>query len=481
MTNTADTFPEWTDDIEKARVALGVYGMSVAVTVSQIGSMTKAFTAVAVGELVAEGKAKWDVPVSEYLPEFQLKDPRLTHEINFIDLLAHRTGYPRRDLDWIRRTSSRIELIKLLKHVDPEAPLRTECIYNNSMYSVAGEAASRIAGTSYEELVLGKVLRPLDMKDSGFSLTEMVTIHPNHALPYTSKSLEDAQKGKIARAPLDPIPQSQAPAGDIYSNVIDMAKWCKAIMHEGKLDDKQVLHKETVNKVTTAWNLMSRSSDDPDFSLKAYGLGWEIQHYKAGGTFGYRSEMALFPKEDLAVVVLTNHTHNGLVEVIANFVADSILNLPTTKDWLTDIAVTRTKDAYNNIGSEDPAFTEFFFPPQVKDKPASRPLKDFTGEYSEPFGPEITLSLETTNQEDGDSKDDSLTYKLTTWEGTLEHYHYNSFRLRVRDKSIATNMLLTFIEDDDGSIHQCRVLRFDGSFVYTKKINNGASALAKEE
>lgn len=53
--------------------------------------MTKALTAVAVGGLVAEGKAKWDVPVSEYLPEFQLKDPRLTAEINFVALLAHRT------------------------------------------------------------------------------------------------------------------------------------------------------------------------------------------------------------------------------------------------------------------------------------------------------------------------------------------------------------------------------------------------------
>lgn len=44
--------------------------------------MTKAFTAAAVGELVAENKAKWDAPVSEYLPEFKLKDPRLTAEIN---------------------------------------------------------------------------------------------------------------------------------------------------------------------------------------------------------------------------------------------------------------------------------------------------------------------------------------------------------------------------------------------------------------
>ncbi|KAF9117507.1 hypothetical protein BGX30_005408 [Mortierella sp. GBA39] len=223
-------------------------------------------------------------------------------------------------------------------------------------------------------------------------------------------------------------------------------------------------------------------------SLTAYGLRWKIQHYKghlswrhAGGTLGYRSNMALFPEEDLAVVILTNNIHNGLADVIANYFADSILNLPTTKDWLTDVAMTATKRAYDYMGSDDPTSTEFFFPPQVKDKSASRPLKGFAGEYTEPFGPELTISLETTNQEDGDGKGDSLLFKLTTWEGTLKRHHYDSFRLRVQDGILYTNMLLSFIAGDDGSIHQCRVLRIDGSFVYTKKVSTDISILSKEE
>ena len=54
--------------------------------------MTKAFTATAIGELVAEGKVDWDTtPVSKYLPEFQLKDPILTSQLTFADMLSHRT------------------------------------------------------------------------------------------------------------------------------------------------------------------------------------------------------------------------------------------------------------------------------------------------------------------------------------------------------------------------------------------------------
>jgi CubicO group peptidase (beta-lactamase class C family) len=60
--------------------------------VSQIASLTKAFTATAIGELVAEGRVDWDkTPVSQYLPEFQLKDPVLTSQLTFADMLAHRT------------------------------------------------------------------------------------------------------------------------------------------------------------------------------------------------------------------------------------------------------------------------------------------------------------------------------------------------------------------------------------------------------
>lgn len=41
--------------------------------------------------MVAEGKLDWDTtPVSKYLPEFELKDPTLTSQLTFVDLLSHR-------------------------------------------------------------------------------------------------------------------------------------------------------------------------------------------------------------------------------------------------------------------------------------------------------------------------------------------------------------------------------------------------------
>ena len=57
-----------------------------------IASMTKAMTAAAIGELVAEGKLDWDTtPVSKYVPEAQFGDPILTSELTLVDYLSHRS------------------------------------------------------------------------------------------------------------------------------------------------------------------------------------------------------------------------------------------------------------------------------------------------------------------------------------------------------------------------------------------------------
>ncbi|KAF8927518.1 hypothetical protein BGZ47_002109, partial [Haplosporangium gracile] len=109
-------FANLLDVLEKVRAEGGIPGMSVAIlhkgelvfaqgfgkrnrsdpftkeTVTHIASVSKAFTATAIGELVAEGKVDWnETPVSQYLPEFQLKDPVLTSQLTFADLLSHRT------------------------------------------------------------------------------------------------------------------------------------------------------------------------------------------------------------------------------------------------------------------------------------------------------------------------------------------------------------------------------------------------------
>src|SRR5438876_5636959 len=61
-------------------------------TLFGIASNTKAFTATALGMLVDEGKIGWDDPVVNRLPDFEMYDPYVTHEMTIRDLLTHRSG-----------------------------------------------------------------------------------------------------------------------------------------------------------------------------------------------------------------------------------------------------------------------------------------------------------------------------------------------------------------------------------------------------
>ncbi|KAG0287547.1 hypothetical protein BGZ96_008534 [Linnemannia gamsii] len=502
MTNTTGAFQEWTDDIEKARANLGIQGMSVAVvhkgkiiyaqgfgkrndtdpftpeTIANIASMTKAFTAAAVGELIAENKAKWDAPVSEYLPEFKLKDPRLTAEINFIDLLAHRTGFVGQDFKWYQRSDDWVELIKLLRYVDPVAPLRSRFLYNNTMYCVAGEAAGRIAGTSYRQVVHDKLFQPIGMKSTGMFVSELVS-RPNHALPYTSKSFEALQRGETRQVPLKHYPIPTPPSGDIYSNVIDLAKWANVMLHDGQLNGVQVLHKETVEKMTTTWTVQkSLPPRDRDSGVSAYGLGWFIEQYKGRHTVyhdgqnpGYRSNMVLFPHDDLAVIVLSNTLFNELVVAIPYYIADRVLNLPKTKDWLFEVAVQETRKLYNVFGADNnPEILDRFFPPRLQHKPPTRHLEGFAGEYTHPYAQTIHIRVEPGTSEGGSTS--TLACKLGAFDRTLDHYHYDSFRLQLLDDLVddtfAYPLLLTFVASHDGMVSECRVLMSGDEQVFTK-------------
>ncbi|KAF9974202.1 hypothetical protein BGZ73_002424, partial [Actinomortierella ambigua] len=112
---------------------------------------------------------------------------------------------------------------------------------------------------------------------------------------------------------------------------------------------------------------------------------------------------------------------------------DYILDLPKTDDWLFDNLVEAEKSHYE---SHTPKALERFFPPQVKNKPPTRMLQDFTGEWTHPYSAPLSVVLNSKGQ---------LVLKIADYKGVLDHYHYDSFRLRVTHSAGIFAMFLTFI------------------------------------
>jgi CubicO group peptidase (beta-lactamase class C family) len=157
--------------------------------------------------------------------------------------------------------------------------------YNNVLYGVAGEAAANVAGMSYPDLIMAKLLKPLGLMSAGLSHPEMAK-QPNFAMPYEAASFEDAKNGIFEEGYIDEIHMPDAPAGDIFMNVVDLAKWGRVILKEGELNGKQVLNKESVQETLKSQSI---DNDDPRRTGFAptvgYGLGWSLDSFKGHTCF----------------------------------------------------------------------------------------------------------------------------------------------------------------------------------------------------
>ncbi|KAK3833181.1 MAG: beta-lactamase/transpeptidase-like protein [Linnemannia gamsii] len=436
-----------------------------------IGSMTKAMTAAAIGELVAEGKLDWDTtPVSKYVPEAQFGDPILTSELTLVDYLSHRSGLPHDDAPWLNSTATRSEIFKRLKHMKLTSKLGTKVQYSNIGYTIAGEAAANVAGIPYEKLVEAKVFRPLGLSNTGFSPIEMGK-RPNHGMPHYADSFQDAQQGRFHEGCLGEEIKLEAPAGDIYSNVLDLVTWGRTIMHHGVLDGKQILNKESVIEQLKARTIDRSERSSLEFAPSStYGMGWFMDSYKGqamyyhgGNVLGFSSNIVLFPDSDLVVAVLSNLFIAMLPNYVPYYLADEILDLPRTQDWMGDVVINRTIEAYRYIEKNN----QGTIPPRIKNKPTTHPLHQYTGAYSNPLFGNVSVTLATSEASGVFNK--GLHIQFESVQSSMEHYHFDSFVFIVDMWSVKSRHLLSFTTGKDGKIEGFQIEYLDEAQVFSKE------------
>jgi len=188
------------------------------------------------------------------------------------------------DLAWFRNKETTINLIRQLKYVDMPSKISPTVNYNNIMYAVAGEAGARVAKMSYADLIITKIFEPLGLKYAGLSLPEMER-RPNYAMPYFAANFEEAKMGILEEGYMDKIHMADAPAGDIYMNVLDLAKWGRVILKEGELDGKQVLNKASIQETLLPQNFIKGERQRDFAPTVGYGFGWVLNTYKGHTIF----------------------------------------------------------------------------------------------------------------------------------------------------------------------------------------------------
>src|SRR2546423_390937 len=247
-------------------------------TVCPIASNTKLFTAIAAGMLVEEGKLTWDRPVRESVPTIRFHNEQLNNTVTLRDMLSHRTGITRHDTIWYKSDFTRKELFDRLKYLEPQEPMRQSFLYNNLMFAGVGYMIELQSGRTWEQFVRERILQPLDMKSTGYTIAEMVKA-PEHGVGFTEKR----DSFDLYKIPYYEDIEGVAPCGAIVSNIQDLSHWLVALMNNGLYGGTQVipadLLKQTLQPAIGLPNTAAEQPRDLEMLNAAYGLGRQTASY----------------------------------------------------------------------------------------------------------------------------------------------------------------------------------------------------------
>jgi len=289
-----------------------------------IGSDTKAMTALLAAMYVEAGKLRWDSKVEEIFPELKKTLAAGWGQVTLEGLLSHTSGilddgerfgkllqgsFEQGDLDL--RGLRYWMLSKFLTQPIAAAP-RKQFAYSNMGYMIAGAMIERVAGRSWEELMLERVFVPLRLRSAGFGPQSTVgTIDA----PLPHKIVDGKAKPMLAGPNAD-NPLVLGPAGTVHMSLQDFARWAIWNLGRGKRGPGLV-RAETLARLTTPVvdNPPGKDAAPGTPSGGRYALGWGEREYPwakgpflthAGSNGINLAHIVLDPRTDFGMVLMTN-------------------------------------------------------------------------------------------------------------------------------------------------------------------------------
>jgi len=267
----------------------------------RIGSLTKAFTAMAVLQLEQRGSLSVKSTLSTYVPDY----PR-GNEITLEMLLNHRSGIVDHttlpDFLTTRRTNvcPLEETIRTFKHRPWEFSPGTRFKYSSSGYILLGYIIEKVTQKPYAEIVDSQILEPLGMSQTGFEYHQRKP--EGMALGYR------LENSRVARAN-DRVMQNAHASGALFSTAHDLYLWDRAL-YKDKLANKAVLAKIL-------------NPPHPEYSY-----GWAVTRTfdkkvlaHSGETEGFLACIMRFVDDDACLIVLSNFEHCPIGRIVQDLAA----------------------------------------------------------------------------------------------------------------------------------------------------------------
>lgn len=303
-------------------------------TVFRLASLSKSFAGTMAGLLVNDGTLRWDSKLTQYLPNFQLKDPGAAQQITVADLLSHRVGLTHNTYD--RDLEAYVDYRTLTQKL-ANAPMQCQpgsCYaYQNIAFSLIGDIVFAATGDFYGQEVQRRIFKPLGMNDASLGL-EGIQASSRWARPHVR-----ARGGWTSVTPKSTYYQV-LPAAGVNASASDMAQWLLA----------QTGHRPDVLPAPLLATLHQSLVDTPEqtrgsawrrqrVNSAGYALGWRVYDYAGnrlvfhgGAVQGYRGVVAMLPDRDLGIAMMWNG-ESSLPSGLLPTMLDRALGLPEQR-WL---------------------------------------------------------------------------------------------------------------------------------------------------
>ena len=292
----------------------------------EIGSASKMFTAIAILQLIEQGKFTLETPVSGFFPSGKLKNLANYKGENYWDkitvamLLNHTSGI----IDYLNVYGDDEKALKIfsvkgkiytfdeitdlaIQHGDMNFIPGTTFKYSNTGYILLGEIISKTSGMPWRTYIQKNIFAKAGMKNTYFG----------SEIPAAAEKRK--MKGYYNGKPSFMPPTLAGAAGEIVSNVNDLKKFLLA-WHSGKLFSKP----ETLNmQYAEGYHFMY-----PD-QTKALSYGYGVMKidgfYGHGGqTFGFQSYVTYNPGEKQLYVFGVNDADFSAMQLFFLFAGLSL-------------------------------------------------------------------------------------------------------------------------------------------------------------
>lgn len=286
----------------------------------RIGSITKMFTATMIFNLIEKNKLKLNTTLSTYFPNI----PN-ANSITISNLLNHRSGIFNITNDssyfnWCSNIISQEEMITKIASYKSifEPNIKTD--YSNSNYILLTYIIEKITKQSFSTALDKMIIQKLKLTNTKYGDKINTNLNQAHSFNFNGNNWSKFEIETDVSVPLG--------AGAIISTPTDLTIFITALFNEKLVSKQSLLQMQTITD-----GLGMGMFSFPFYTHKAFG--------HTGGIDGFRSNLAYFEKDSIAIAYCSNAVNypvNDIIIAVLSIYFNRDFSLPNFAEKQTTIS-----------------------------------------------------------------------------------------------------------------------------------------------